>query len=95
MYVHPMLTGNTLLRLSRIEKQYKQKPPSTTALLSLARKYGEAAAKWGIIYDAVDKVRGLDEFHPKHMAWEKSLFRAECKKDVAREFLLLAARYVK
>jgi hypothetical protein len=40
--------------------------------------------------DAAKKVRGLDEWNPKHIAWENRVFMAELRRDIARDELLLA-----
>lgn len=62
--------------------------------LVLARKFRDAVNAYGAVYDDVDKVRGLDEFDPKHIAWENRLFFAENEKEAAKDALLAAARYL-
>jgi hypothetical protein len=57
----------------------------------LAIAYGKARAKYLVVVDQVDKVRGLDEFNTKHMAWERRLFRVEQQKERTKESLLNAA----
>jgi len=80
--------------IHRATKKFALKPPSAATMYELAKKYRTAHAKWGKIYDQVETVRGLDEFDPKHMAWERRLYNAECKRDTAQQILLAAARCI-
>jgi DNA-binding MarR family transcriptional regulator len=56
-----------------------------------AFNYARARSKYLHIYDQMDTVRGLDEFDPKHMAWETRLFNAEQAREKMRDILLHTA----
>lgn len=89
-----MLTEKEFARLKRVEKRFLKTPPTKAELYIFAKQYKAAVAKYLRAYDGVDKVRGLDEFDPKHVAWENRVWHAENAKDLAKELLTLAARYL-
>lgn len=90
-----MITADEHIVISQAAKRFALKPPSAATLHELAQKYKVAYDRWCKIYDQIDRIRGLDEFDPKHMAWESRLYRAECKRDEAQGVLIAAARAVR
>ena len=69
----------------------KTKMDQASEILKLAMEFGKARLHWLKVYDEVETVRGLDEFDPKHCAWENKLFRADQRKEKARDKLLMAS----
>lgn len=57
-------------------------------VLEYAYTYGKARLKYLKVYDQMDTVEGLDEFHPKYVRWENRLYKAEQAKDKAKQELL-------
>jgi len=60
-------------------------------IAKLAEDYSKAYWRWNKVYDGSEKVRGLDEWHPKHTAWERKEYIAEQQKLLAKEILLRAS----
>jgi hypothetical protein len=53
------------------------------SLEKVAIEYTKAYLSLVRAYDAGEKVRSLDEFDPKHMAWENRVYHAEERRDIA------------
>jgi hypothetical protein len=71
---------------------FTKKRPTKADLLRLGKDYAEAWFKHDRVHADVDKVRGLDEWDPKHVAWENRLWKADCKRELAMEILKMAFR---
>ncbi len=56
-------------------------------VLAAARDLGRKIRSYRKAYDAIETVRGLDEFDPKHCAWETRLFNCEKRVEAAKEKL--------
>lgn len=87
-----MMTEKELRVIRQAEKRFAKSKPSTWELVKLASEYAKASARLSSVHDDAEKMRSLDEWDPKHTAWERRLYRAECQRDVCRAVLLAAAR---
>lgn len=81
--------------LKRARRRFQGKAPTAKQLFQLAVEYKSLARLHRKAYDGVEAVQGLDEFDPKHVAWENRVFRAERRAETAKEILLAAALAVK
>jgi hypothetical protein len=84
----------TIHALERIEKLFAKTPPTLEGLLGLVNEYSCAFAAYHKASDEGEAVRRLDEWHPKAVAWESKLYKAEWALELARGKLLIAARYL-
>lgn len=88
-----MLTEADIRKINRLVASLKKSPPSRADLVAMCDEHGRLLVSLQRAYDAVEKVRGLGEWDPKHVAWENRVYNAERRVDVSMSVLKAACAY--